>query len=220
MPDAKAPAVQPRVPNMTPRTFALDFIRHWEDGGSSDPARTHSMKTADSGNWTGGRVGLGSLVGSNHGVTAAALALHRKVPVSTITCAVMHALSLEEAADIAIEHYYAAPKLDLLPWNRVTASVMDMGWGAGPSHAVQLFQRLAGCPDDGCMGPGTAAAAKAWIARVGEAAAAAAYAGARDAYYEATIARHPEDAAFRNGWRARTAYYLPGDKAGWWARAA
>jgi lysozyme family protein len=205
---------------MTPRTFAMDFIKHWEDGGSTDPNRTHSLDPIDSGNWSGGRQGLGRLIGSNHGVTAAALASYRKVSIDSITRDAMHALALDEAADIALALYYHAPKLDMLPWNRVTASVMDMGWGAGPRQAIKLLQRLAGCADDGCMGPGTVRATDAWLDRRGESEAAAAYGQARNAFYDRIIVLNPANARYRNGWRNRTAYYLPGDKANWWGKAA
>lgn len=207
-------------PTTTPRAFALDFIRHWEDGGSTDPKRTHSLDPADNGNWTGARQGYGKLVGSHHGVTAAALALHRSIPVPSITREIMHALTIDEAADIALSLYYQAPGLDGLAWNRVTASVMDMGWGAGPTHGIQLLQRLIGAADDGAVVPDgeTARRYPAWLVRRGEGAAAGDYAAERNAYYESVIARNPMMAKNRNGWRARSAYYTPGDRGGWWTR--
>ena len=205
---------------MTPRAFASDFIFHWEDGGSHDPARTHSLDPVDNGNWSGGRQGLGKLVGSNHGVTAAALAAHRNVSVAAITREAMHALTLDEAADIALALYFHAPRLDLLAWNRVTMSVVDMAWGAGPGQAVKLLQRLIGCADDGQCGPGTAAAYAAWIERHGETDAAELYANARIAFYDRIIAARPANARYRNGWRNRTNYYLPNRPDGWWKVAA
>ncbi|WP_174290994.1 glycosyl hydrolase 108 family protein [Sphingomonas bacterium] len=203
-----------------PRPFALDFIRHWEDGGATDPNATHSLDPVDNGNWTGGKQGLGTLVGSNHGVTAAALALHRGVPAASITRATMHTLTVDEAADIALALFFKADHLDLLPWNRVTASVFDMAWGAGPGTAIKLLQRLVGVADDGQAGAASAAAAARWYGLLGEGPAARAYAKARNDYYDRIIAARPANAKYRNGWRARSAYYTPGDAAGWWARAA
>lgn len=203
---------------MTPRAFACDFIFHWEDGGSHDTVRTHSLDPVDNGNWSGGRQGLGKLVGSNHGVTAAALAEHRGMSVTSITREAMRVLTLDEAADIALGLYYRLPRIDLLPWNRVTMSLFDMAWGAGPATAIKLMQRPLGCADDGQIGTATAKAAAQWIARIGESAAAVQYADRRLDYYDRIITARPANARYRNGWANRTRYYLPGSP--WWARAA
>ena len=70
---------------MDPHPFAVAFIRRWEDGNSDDPIKTHSLDPDDSGNWTGAAIGVGALVGSQHGVTPQALAKYRRAPVATIT---------------------------------------------------------------------------------------------------------------------------------------
>ena len=133
----------------------------------------------------------------------------------------MHALTVAEAADIALAGYYDAPNLDLLPWNQITASVMDMGWGAGPAQAIKLLQRMVGASDDGVISSATGETAKKYAAYLGPATepylvtAAREYAVARNAFYDQIIAEHPANARFRNGWRARTASFLPGTA--WWA---
>ena len=203
---------------MTPEKFAADFIFVWEDGQSSDPAKTHSMRPNDRGNWSGGAIGAGQLIGSNHGVTAIALAAFRKVSVSSITVAMMHALTKEEAGLIALATYYRDNHLDRLAWNAVTASAFDFGWGAGPITTVKHIQRLVGVDDDGVIGHATAIAFDAWIARLGLEGAAKAFAADRLAYYEAVIRSKPEQAENRNGWRNRTNYFLPGSP--WWGRFA
>jgi lysozyme family protein len=197
---------------MTPADFATDFIFHWEDGQSRDPNRTHSLNPGDAGNWTGARVNVGQLVGSNHGVTPAVLAEFRGVPL--VTKDQMHALTLNEAAQIAIAKFYRAPHLDLLDWNQVTASVFDMGWGAGPVQAMKLLQRMIAVGDDGQCGPFTARAYHEWLDHHGLETAAQAYGAARNAFYDQIIAARPQNAQFRQGWRNRTAYYLPGSP--WW----
>lgn len=199
----------------SPHDFAKDFILRWEDGGSTDPAKTHSLDRIDTGNWVGDR-----LVGSNHGVTAPALAAHRKVPVSSITQAVMRALTLDEAADIALGLYYKHPKLDLLPWNRVTASIFDMGWGTGPKQAIKLLQRMVGTADDGVMGPATAGAYKTMIDRYGENFVAALWWMQRNAFYDQIIKTRPANAKYERGWKNRSHYFVPGDAEGWWQRFA
>jgi lysozyme family protein len=198
---------------ITPAEFASDFIFHWEDGQSTDPNRTHSINPADNGNWTGGRQGVGELVGSNHGVTPAVLSEWRGAPV---TRADMHMLGLTEATGIAVAKFYRAPKLDMLDWNQVTASIFDMGWGAGPGQAIKLMQRMVAVGDDGQIGPFTVNAYHQYLDHHGIETAAQDYAAERNAFYERIIAARPQNEQFRNGWRNRTAYYLPGSE--WWAR--
>ncbi len=200
---------------MTPEAFAARLITRWEDGGQTDPAKTHSMNRADNGNWSGGRVGSGVVIGSNHGVTPAALAAYRGVPVNLITYDVMHALTIEEAAAIALARYYRAPRLDVLPWNQVTASLFDMGWGTGPAQAVKLYQRMVGVPDDGKPGPATAAAASAYLVQHGLEAMAWHYAFIRARFYADITKSKPSNLQFLNGWLNRTQDYAPTSP--WWA---
>lgn len=197
---------------MTPHEFAKTFITRWEGKLSLDPV--------DNGNWTGGKQGVGTLVGSKYGVTPAALASYREVPVSAITKPVMAALTLDEAADIALAKYYRAPRLDLLPWNRVTASVFDMGWGTGPAQAIKLLQRMVGTADDGINGPATAGAFKAMIDRYGEAFVSALWWMQRNDFYDQIIKTRPANARYERGWKNRSHYFVPGDGEGWWERFA
>lgn len=203
---------------MTPEAFARDYIFRWEDGSSKDPKKTHSMDPVDNGNWTGNARNVGALVGSNHGVTPLALAAHRDVPVKEITYDVMHKLTIEEAADIALKAYYVDNKLNLLPWNPTTASIMDFGWGAGAFRAVEKLQAMVGVSADRLIGKGTIAAYKTWLAGKTPEQAAEAWALVRNAYYEAVIKANPAKAKYRNGWKGRTDYFTPGHKEGWWTR--
>ncbi len=208
----------PLPANTSPHAFAAKFITRWEDGGSTDPRKTHSLDPDDNGNWTGAAKGVGALIGSNHGVTAAALAAHRGVKARDITRAIMAALTLDEAADIALALYYKRPKLDLLPWNRVTASIFDMGWGTGPAQAIKLLQRLVGTADDGIMGPATAKAYRTLVERQGEAFVAALWFMTRNAFYDSIIASRPVNAKYERGWKNRSHYFTPGDPEGWWLK--
>lgn len=200
----------------TPHEFAKQFITRWENGNQTDPKKTHSMDPVDNGNWTGGKQGVGALVGSNHGVTAAALAAHRGVKPYDITRAIMASLTLDEAADIALALYYKRPKLDMLPWNRVTASIFDMGWGTGPAQAIKLLQRLIGTDDDGRMGPATAAAYRRFVETQGEDFAAGAWWLTRNNFYDQIILSRPANSRYENGWKNRSRYFTPGDGEGWW----
>lgn len=182
---------------MTPRDFIAGFIGTHEGGLSMDPA--------DNGNYTGGKRGVGALVGSKYGVTAAALAAYRGVPASSITKAQMAALSLDEAVAIGLKNYYQAPGFDRLPWNRVTASIVDKGWGSGPVQAVKLMQGMIGVKADGKIGPQTIAAYTDWL----EADQAEAWARVRIAFD--TSLNQPR---FLKGWNNRTNSFLPGTA--WW----
>lgn len=192
---------------MTPLAFAKDYITRWEGGLSLD--------ADDNGNWSGGKKGVGALVGSNRGVTAQALASFRGVPVSAITKQMMAALSLDEAGQIALKIYYYGPKLDKLPWNQWTASIFDAGWGMGPKQAIKLLQRQIGVADDGLLGPMTIAAASAYLARHGLEACAWEWAFIRARFY-ASLKQYQ----YLTGWLNRTAYFTPNDAEGWWGRFA
>jgi len=203
---------------MTPEAFADDFIFRWEDGKSNDPAKTHSMRRNDRGNWTGGAIGAGKLIGSNHGVTPVALAAYRRVSVDEISVAVMHALTRPEAARIAIANYLRSPGFDRLDWSPLIASVFDFGWGAGPGTSARKLQGLVGVNPDGAIGMLTDGATDKYVAKHGIEETCRRFAAVRLAYYEAVIEAHPEQAENRNGWRNRTNYFLSGDPEGWWKR--
>ena len=203
---------------MTPRQFAIDYITRWEDGGSTDPARTHSMRKTDPGNWSSGKINVGTLVGSNHGVTPTALAKHRKVPVSAINYDVMHALTVDEAASIALALFYFEPKLNLLIWSAPAAIIMDAGWGMGPMQAIKLVQRMLDATDDGTMGPATAGKFNTLLAQTGPEFVAGALWTIRDAFYEQIIAAKPYLGENERGWDNRSLYFSPGEREGWWRR--
>ncbi|MFZ5704903.1 MAG: glycosyl hydrolase 108 family protein [Pseudomonadota bacterium] len=193
----------------TPFEFAKRYIGRWEGVYSGD--------AADNGNWTGGKRGAGQLVGSQYGVTPAAIAGHRKIPVASVTIATIKSITLDEAAQIALSAYYLKPRLDLLPWNAVTASIMDFGWGAGPVQAIKLLQRMLDTADDGIMGPATAGAYQGLLAAQGEVFVAGAWWTIRDSFYELIIGKNPSNAKFEKGWDNRSRYFTPGDAEGWWA---
>jgi len=184
---------------MTPEQFIRGYIETHEGGLSVDPV--------DTGNWS-----HGVLVGSKYGVTGDILAKYRNVP--SVTPAQMAALTLDEAVAVGMKLFYAGPHFDLLPWDQCVASVLDMGWGAGPGQAIKLLQRMIGANDDGQLGPYTAKAYRDYVANHGLEATAQNYALARNAFYERIIAVRPSNAKYRNGWKNRTASFLPGTP--WW----
>jgi lysozyme family protein len=184
---------------MKPADFIRGYIQAHEGGLSVD--------RDDRGNWH-----HGALVGSKFGVTGDVLARYRGVPA--VAAGDVVALTLDEAVSIGMDLFYKAPHFDLLLWDRSIASVVDMGWGAGPAQAMKLLQRIIGARDDGQVGPITARSYVTYVSAKGEEAAARAYAAARNAFYDNIIAIHPTNAKFRGGWRNRTASFLPGTA--WW----
>jgi lysozyme family protein len=193
---------------MNLREFFSDYITRWEGGLSIDPA--------DNGNWTGSIQGVGQLVGSNHGVTAAALAKHRKVAVGSISRSAMSLLTLDEAVDVAIEGFYKGPRFNILPWDGLIASAVDFGWGAGPVQSIKLLQRLIAVADDGQLGPYSARAYAEYVASHGIEKSARAWADQRNSFYDLIVQRRPVNAKYLKGWKNRTAYFAPGGD--WWKR--
>jgi lysozyme family protein len=182
-------------PQYTIESFVQHFIETYEGGLSMDPK--------DTGNWY-----RGVLCGSKYGVTAAALADYRHV--IPMTPADVAALTESEAIRIGVELYYDRPDFDLLPWNPVTASMMDMGWGAGPGQSIKLAQRMVGANDDGKIGRYFTADYEDYIVEHGLERAALDWAKVRYQFYDQIIAKRPSNAKYRNGWRNRTDGFLPG----------
>ena len=209
---------------MTPRNFISGFIGTHEG--------KLSLKAADNGNWydparyLAGKKqarGLGQLVGSMYGVTAYALVRYRVrkgmalAKALKVTPADIATLDLATAIDIGVELYFLEPGFDRLPWNRVTASIMDKGWGSGPDRAVRMLQQLVGVAIDGKLGPKTAAAYARYIALHGEERAAREWCAARiafDTILASNDGPNDPDRLFINGWNNRSRSFLPGTA--WW----
>jgi len=188
------------------REFLRDYIETWEGGLSLDPD--------DTGNWFAARGCAPALIGSKYGVTGAALAAYRNSP--NVSAQDIACLTIGEAVRIGERLYYRAPHIDLLPWDAVTASLLDFGWGAGPGQAVRLFQRMLGVADDGQIGPVTIASHEKYIASYSVERAARRWQAARDDFYRSIVKKRPKNAKYLRGWIRRSAYFAPGTA--WWAR--
>ena len=114
---------------------AFEVVIGMEGGFTSNPA--------DPGNWTGGRIGSGTLRGTKFGISAAA---YPQLDVGTLT--------LGDAQDIYKADY----------WNRVLGDQMpaplalllfDAAVNCGVNQAVKWIQQAAHAVVDGQMGPGT-----------------------------------------------------------------
>lgn len=212
---------------MDPRTFVAGFIGDHEGGLSMHPS--------DNGNWYDAaryrknlpqKRNMGTLVGSKFGVTAYALVRYRLRKgwsldkALVVTAATIKALDLPTAIDIGFELYFKEPGFDQLPWNRVTMSIFDKGWGSGPGRAIKMMQEMVGANNDGDIGPKTIAAYKAFVAKYGEEGAAHRWCDKRiafDTYLGSNEGPNDPDAKFVNGWNNRSRSFLPGTA--WWRKA-
>ena len=122
-------------------------------------------------------------------------------------------ITVAQAADIFIEHYFRAPRIDALP-APLQATVFDMYVNAG-AHAVRILQRLfndmrISVSVDGIIGPQTIEAARQAIGAAPDHLVDA-YGIARRNYYYALGDRRPASRKF--------ARRRDGGKGGWITRA-
>lgn len=195
----------------TPLEGFMEAIETWEGGFQKMPQ--------DSGNWVRTPNGR-RLIGTMRGVTPYALAKHRGVPASSLTEADMRALTLEEAAEIGMVHYYKANGLNRLPYVPATEIWADIGWGSGPRFAVKKMQQMVGTGADGVIGPYTEKAYTEWVRALGhEQSVNEIYRWRRDFYLRISDpnSKNPRirgNNKFRRGWLNRANHYLPGTR--WW----
>lgn len=117
----------------------MDEIFAHEGGLSTTPK--------DPGNWTGGKVGQGELLGTKYGIAAHA---HPGVDIARLTKA--------QAAEIYRRNYWTPIRGDdLRPGLDLVA--MDPAVNSGVSRGVRWLQAGAGARQDGKMGPVTLSAA-------------------------------------------------------------
>jgi lysozyme family protein len=101
---------------------------------------------SDPGNWTGGKVGVGSLKGTKFGISAAAFP---QLDIRNLTIA--------DVQPIYKRQYWDEVSGDDLPAGLDLVS-FDYGVNSGPARAVSDLQRVVGAPADGKAGPLTLAA--------------------------------------------------------------
>lgn len=103
----------------------------------------------DPGNWTGGRVGAGTLKGSHYGISAASF------PNEDI-----EHMTIARAMELYRAHYWDELKCDALP-EAIRMSVFDHAVNGGTGAAARALQAAVGAKVDGKVGPLTCAAAAA-----------------------------------------------------------
>lgn len=118
-----------------------------EEGGYTNDSR-------DSGNWSSGLVGQGTLIGSNMGCGApATIAYMAKVqPSFVVTAGWMRALPASVYDGMARGGYWAPLQADQLPAG-LDLACFDFGWNTGIGSAARRLQWLIGAAQDGQLGP-------------------------------------------------------------------
>lgn len=102
-----------------------------------------SMLRSDPGNWTGGKVGKGTLKGTKYGIAASA---YPDLDIKNLT--------LADVLPIYERKYWDKVRGDDLPIG-VDLAVFDYGVNSGPSRAVKELQRVLKISADGIIGQGT-----------------------------------------------------------------
>jgi lysozyme family protein len=103
------------------------------EGGYSDDER-------DPGNWTGGKVGVGELKGTNWGISASQ---YPKLDIRSLT--------RDQAKSIYHSDFWGAMHLDAVP-AQVAKAVFKFGVNEGPKTAVMLLQKALKIKQDGDIG--------------------------------------------------------------------
>jgi lysozyme family protein len=122
-------------------TFDLVFpelMKH--EGGYQNDA-------SDPGNYTGGRIGVGSLVGTKYGISAGAMSNYLGRPA---TVADMQGVTQEFAKPFFRDRYWNPVNADNLPLG-LDYAMADMSYHSGPSRAVRNLQNTLGTPTTGTL---------------------------------------------------------------------
>jgi lysozyme family protein len=108
----------------------------------------YSDDPKDAGNWTSGKVGIGTLKGTKYGISAAAY------PNEDI-----RNLTLEKSKTLYKRDYWNPVRGDELHWP-LNLALFDAAVQHDPKDAIRLLQRAIGVTVDGAFGPRTLARAQ------------------------------------------------------------
>ena len=121
--------------------IAFDMLIGHEGGFQCDPD--------DTGNWTGGEMGVGELNGTKYGISAAS---YPDVDIKKIT--------IDDAKKIYFDDYYRTVA-DMHQSAVMSFVLFDCAVNSGATNTVKILQRAAGVDDDGIFGAVTESAVAA-----------------------------------------------------------
>lgn len=107
-----------------------------------------TLHSGDPGNWTGGKVGIGTLKGTKYGIAA-----------NTYPSEDIKNLTLDRAKQLYKRDFWDKAKCDQLP-DGLRFHVFDVSVNSGVSRGVKTLQQALGVNDDGIIGNQTINAAK------------------------------------------------------------
>ena len=107
-----------------------------------------SMVKEDRGNWTGGQVGIGVLIGSKFGVAAPTLS---RFLGRTATVNDMANLTLDTAIIIAKKGYWDIMQGDEINDQEMAERIYDRGYNMGIKEAIKEAQKTLEIPETGNM---------------------------------------------------------------------
>lgn len=108
----------------------------------------YSNISSDRGNWTGGAIGSGHLIGTMYGISAPRLMKYLgRLP----TVAEMQNLKLETAQLIYKHDYWDKIRGDEILIQEIANPLFDQSILAGPEEAIKEEQRATGLEDTGIM---------------------------------------------------------------------
>jgi lysozyme family protein len=142
-----------------------------------------SLDNRDAGNWTGGKVGEGTLKGTKYGISAASY------PDEDIA-----GMTIERARTIYAMDYWVPMHCDLFLWP-LNLVLFDTSVNMGVTSAIRIAQKEFGAAVDGKIGPRTINILKS-VPTIG---AAARLLRARSAYYKEL----PKWPIYGRGWVTR-----------------
>jgi lysozyme family protein len=162
-----------------------------DEGGYSDDPN-------DAGNWTGGAVWRGALLGTNFGISAAA---YPSLDIKNLT--------QTEAQGIYYSDYWDKFHFDYLP-SPFNAKAFDIGINCGPQTSIKILQQALQClgysvVTDGIIGPNTEAAVK----HANESILWETYVAYIENHYEDIVHANPKDQQYLQGWLARAQEIMP-----------
>ena len=122
------------------------FTYAWEGG--------YSFVPNDPGNWTGGALNVGSLAGTNLGVSAPVWAAWTH---AAVTPAIMRALTRADTDPLYMAWYWLPVRGPELPLP-IALMVYDFAVNAGVRESIRELETALGTPPDGMIGPNDLAA--------------------------------------------------------------